>query len=207
MSLRPRFGHRDWKGKTMKTKLDFLAAGIFLAALGTGFGQNALQISTNYFPVIEKAGPDSLTVQRAGDTNAEVSADFATNDLAFTNGPNGLRLRAPMNESADSQFQGGPGTEISYGLSREDRTEAGDRPAVIYSKGLELRGVTPINEVRSRKYPGIEYSGIFVQAAKSNPLQLINPFAPATYGNGEANVVRNLITREVEGLKLWRISF
>jgi hypothetical protein len=78
---------------------------------------------------------------------------------------------------------------------------------MVYSFGLELRVATPINVVRSKKYPGIEYSGIFVQAARSNPLQLINPFAPAKYGNGEANIVRHFVSGEVEGLKLWRISF
>jgi hypothetical protein len=191
----------------MNTKLNFLAAGIFLAALGTGFGQNALQISTNYFPVIEKAGPASLTVQRAGDTNAEVSADFATNDLAFTNGPSNPQLGGAGKEWTVSQFQGAAGEAVSSPLSSQVGTEAGDKPAVIYGSGLELRVATPVNVVRSKKYPGIEYSGILVQAAQSNPLQLINPFAPAKYGNGEANVVRHFLTGEVEGLKLWRISF
>ena len=191
----------------MKTKLDFLAAGIFLTALGTGFGQNALQISTNYFPVLEKVGPVSLMGQRAGDTNAEVSADFAMNDLAFTNGPSSPQLGGPGNEWTVSQFQGAAGEAVSSPLSSPVGTAAGDKPAVIYSAGLELRVVTPINVVRSKQYLGIEYSGIFVQAARSNPLQLINPFAPARYGNGEANVVRHFVTGEVEGLKLWRIAF
>ena len=48
---------------------------------------------------------------------------------------------------------------------------------------------------------------LLVQAARSNPLQLINPFAPAKYGDGEANILRKLSTKEVEGLKLWQISF
>jgi hypothetical protein len=191
----------------MKTKLNLLAAGIFLAALGTGFGQSTIQFSTNLFHVIENAGLVSLIAQRTGDTNTEVSADCTESDLTATNSPSGLRLRAPMNESADSQFLGEAGDNISSRPSPQVRTEAGDKPAVIYSTGLELRTPKPINVVPSKKYPGIEYSGIFVQAAKSNPLQLINPFAPIKYGDGEANVVRNLITREVEGLKLWRISF
>ena len=32
----------------MKTKLNLLAAGIFLAALGTGFGQSTLQFSASH---------------------------------------------------------------------------------------------------------------------------------------------------------------
>lgn len=192
----------------MKTKLNFLATGIFLAALGTGHAQTALQFSTNTFQVIEYAGSVSLMVQpRAGETNAEASADFATNDLAVTNGPGGAQLAAPMNEWSAGLLQGAAGAAVSSPLSSQVGTEAGDKPAVRYNAGLELRVVTPINVVRSKKYPGIEYSGICVQAARSNPLQLINPFAPARYGNGEANVVRHFVTGEVEGLKLWRISF
>ena len=35
----------------MKTQLNFLAAGIFLAALGTGFGQSTLQFSASTYTV------------------------------------------------------------------------------------------------------------------------------------------------------------
>ena len=85
-------------------------------------------------------------------------------------------------------------------------TEAETKPAPSYSRGLEL-GAPKLNSVQSEKYAGIEYSGILVQAVRSNPLQLINPFAPAKYGDGEANILRHLVTRKVEGLKLWQISF
>src|SRR5258706_2289069 len=52
------------------------------------------------------------------------------------------------------------------------------------------------------------YSGIAVQAAKSrNPLQLINPFAPAEYGRAGDNVVRDPINGQPSGLKLFAIQF
>ncbi|MCX6902802.1 MAG: hypothetical protein NTW03_04870 [Verrucomicrobia bacterium] len=42
---------------------------------------------------------------------------------------------------------------------------------------------------------------------RNNPLQIINPLAPAQYGEGEANTIRNIITGRPEGLKLLGISF
>jgi hypothetical protein len=127
--------------------------------------------------------------------------------LPFTNSASDHRLPAPVNEWAVSQYSGEAGNEISYGRASQVRTEAGDKPAAIYSLGLELRPIKPINVVQSKAYPGIEYSGSLVQATRSNPLQLINPFAPAIYGNGEANTVLNPVTKAAEGLKLFQISF
>ena len=164
----------------MKTNFNLLAAGIFLASVGTGFGQSLLQFSTSISGGAENAGPATLTVRRGSDINPA--------------------------RSEDSRFQGEAGNAISFRLAPQVRTDGGDKPTVIYSLELERRAVKPINMVRSKKYPGLEYSGSLVQAAQSNPLQLINPFAPARYGDGEANTVRNLVTKEAEGLKLWQIS-
>ena len=51
-------------------------------------------------------------------------------------------------------------------------------------------------------------SGITIEAAKTkNPLQLINPRAPAEYGSPEDNVVRDPMNRRVTGLKLFSLSF
>ena len=50
--------------------------------------------------------------------------------------------------------------------------------------------------------------GIAIQLAKTpNPLQLINPAAPADYGWTEANVVRDPINRRVSGLKIFSFRF
>ena len=124
----------------------------------------------------------------------------------ITNGPSGERFQAPVEMRAVSQFQGEAANEISYWLAPQVRTEAGTKPAAIYSPKFELRAPQP-NSVQSEEYPGIRYSGIWVQAVRSNPLQLINPLAPARYGDGERNILRNPFTREVEGLKIWEISF
>ncbi|HSH92932.1 MAG TPA: hypothetical protein VK968_02165 [Roseimicrobium sp.] len=51
------------------------------------------------------------------------------------------------------------------------------------------------------------YDGALVKASRGNPLQLINPFAPAEYGTAEDNVVRDLSGKKVEGVAVFRIRF
>ena len=54
----------------------------------------------------------------------------------------------------------------------------------------------------------LTYSGIVVEVVKmKNPLELINPAAPAEYGWAENNVVWDPIDRKVSGLKLFSIDF
>jgi hypothetical protein len=54
----------------------------------------------------------------------------------------------------------------------------------------------------------ITLSGIVVEAVKiDNPLQLINPFAPASYGSAEDNTVRDPLTGKASGLKVFAIRF
>ncbi len=73
-----------------------------------------------------------------------------------------------------------------------------------FQRTFTFREVKP-NELVSGN---ITFSGIGVEVAKQrNPLQLINPFAPARYGSPEDNVVRDPINRRVTGLKLFAIRF
>jgi len=70
---------------------------------------------------------------------------------------------------------------------------------------LLVEKVQKPNEVAGEK---AIYSGIGVQLAKTdNPLQLINPVAPAEYGSSEDNVVRDPVSGKVSGLKLFAIRF
>ncbi len=47
-----------------------------------------------------------------------------------------------------------------------------------------------------------------MQAAKTdNPLQLINPAAPAQYGSAEYNLMREPVDGKPSGLKFFAISF
>lgn len=69
---------------------------------------------------------------------------------------------------------------------------------------LEVRPQTP-NEVTIK---GVTYDGIAVQLfTTTQPFQLLSPFAPESYGDGEQNVERDPITGEVVGLKLFSINF
>jgi poly(3-hydroxybutyrate) depolymerase len=70
----------------MKTKLNLLATGIFLAVVNAGFSQSTLQFTAPNYTVAEWAGTVTLTVQRTNDINTEVSVDYATADGSATNG-------------------------------------------------------------------------------------------------------------------------
>src|SRR5690348_8782150 len=70
----------------MNTHPTFLAAGIFLAALDTGFGQSTLQFSASTCTVAENAGTATLSVRRLNGTNTVASVDFATIDGTATTG-------------------------------------------------------------------------------------------------------------------------
>ncbi len=54
----------------------------------------------------------------------------------------------------------------------------------------------------------VGYSGIAVQLVKTDdPVQLINPAAPARYGSPEDNTLRNPIDGKVLGLKIFSVRF
>lgn len=67
--------------------------------------------------------------------------------------------------------------------------------------------ITPVKANEIRHY-NLVYSGIAVELAKTrNPLQMINPLAPAEYGSGEDNVTQDPITSRTYGLKFLSIRF
>jgi hypothetical protein len=68
--------------------------------------------------------------------------------------------------------------------------------------------IEPTLKPNEIKGPRTTYSGIAVQLFKTdNPLQLINPFAPARYGPAEQNIVRDPLTKKSVGFKLFSIEF
>lgn len=74
-------------------------------------------------------------------------------------------------------------------------------------RGMPAIGLNQLkaNEIAHGKFV---YSGITVEAVKKrNPLQMINPLAPAEYGSPEDNIVRDPINRRVTGLKIFAIRF
>ena len=110
---------------------------------------------------------------------------------------------AQANQQAGGRFQ----DEVGARLTPQARPEAATQSAPVYSPKIELAARKPYNVVQSVTHPGMEYSGILVQLTRDNPLQLINPFAPALYGDGHANTSCDVITGRAEGLKVLGISF
>ena len=149
----------------------------------------------------------ALSVLAASAAGIEVKAQAEAQAGATTNTPVTPTTKVQVEELADSLFQSEAGYAINFRLSPLISTEPADNPGTVYRSEIELWAAKPINLIQSNKYPGKEYSGIFVQAAKSNPLQLINPWAPTEYGNGEPNVIIHPGTKGAEGLKLFQISF
>ena len=84
--------------------------------------------------------------------------------------------------------------------SLEYRLAAGlTRSSAALSKGAKP------NEIVKGK---ITYSGIAVQLLTTdNPLQLVNPTAPAGYGSPEDNVIRDPVKGTVSGWKIFSIRF
>jgi len=77
-------------------------------------------------------------------------------------------------------------------------------PGKLVLPSLELETGKP-NEIVAGK---LTYSGIVVQAIKAkNPLQLLNPAAPARYGSGQDNVANYPFSGTGPLLKLFSIDF
>ena len=89
----------------------------------------------------------------------------------------------------------------------QDKVDPSARSAPLVERTTELRLTATNNVVRSVKNPNVTYSGVVVQAVKKNPLQLINPFAPASAGHSEANTSRDPVTGRAGGVKLFAIGF
>lgn len=70
----------------MKTKLNLLTAGICLAVANASFGQATIQFTAATFTVAENACLATLTLQRTGDTDTEVSVDYTTANGTATAG-------------------------------------------------------------------------------------------------------------------------
>lgn len=71
----------------------------------------------------------------------------------------------------------------------------------IVAEALSITNAQPIQV-------GVTYSGIAVQLIRAEqPLQLVNPLAPKSYGTGEQNVIFDLFTRNPVGLKLFSFNF
>jgi hypothetical protein len=98
-------------------------------------------------------------------------------------------------------------TEVSAAAQparTEDLLESQFSDRLAKASSLSLSEGNP-NEIVKGNFA---YGGIAVAAFKTdNLLQLVNPFAPAKYGSGEDNLLRDLKTARGSGWKLLQIRF
>ena len=71
-----------------------------------------------------------------------------------------------------------------------------------------IKASTTTTNEKKVKLGRVTYGGAAVTAVKSrNPLQLINPFAPMSYGSGEDNVVRDTVSGRARGVDVASVRF
>ncbi len=71
----------------------------------------------------------------------------------------------------------------------------------------EVRTTTNI-VYRSIRHPSISVGGPLAQAIRTRrPLQLINPFAPASYGSALGNTSHDPLTGQADGFKIFSVGF
>ena len=99
----------------------------------------------------------------------------------------------------------------AYGQSSTNVQRSGfERTLQIEAARLSLEALPATKEQTSPKLTldRVTYSGIaFDLMKKDNPLRLINPFGPLDQAKVESNVVRDLVSNRVSGLRLFTIHF
>lgn len=101
------------------------------------------------------------------------------------------------------------------GEAQTTQTNRTQQPQITESRERTVRpGGTAAQVTAPPKatYPAVRrkvvYRGALVRLSRTDkPLQLINPFAPAEYGNGYANVSRDLATGKAQGISLFSVEF
>jgi hypothetical protein len=97
-------------------------------------------------------------------------------------------------------------------LAPAARADSFEMPLVGREREAHGREMVPMvprktapNRIMGRK---TNVSGAFVTVAKArHPIQAINPGAPAKYGDGYANVARDPVTGQADGIILLAIEF
>lgn len=92
------------------------------------------------------------------------------------------------------------GQDVLSGVSKDTRVTTPDKEK---SSSLVRKEVP--NQIIGKKF---KFRGALIQIIKANnPLQLINPFAPAEYGSGYDNVVRHPIDGKATGISALSVEF
>ena len=108
-----------------------------------------------------------------------------------------LSLSAVSAQTTNSQPTNSPTDKFQKALQIEAARLSGETlPAIQFGE---------FNEIKAGR---LSYSGIVVAIFKSKrPLQLLNPAAPPEFGFGADNLLRDLTSNRVSGLRLFSISF
>ena len=82
---------------------------------------------------------------------------------------------------------------------------------VASAEPQSLRAPVQRKKAKTQRAPAVterDVQGVIPRAFRGgNPLQMLNPKAPAKYGTGEQSVVFNPYTGKCEGIKLFEIFF
>ncbi len=87
--------------------------------------------------------------------------------------------------------------------AKESASEPKPAPSAKDPLGPQTRELTESSLTRHATYGGIAHDAV----QSHNPLQLINPLAPAEYGWAEQNLSQDIITGKASGLKIFSINF
>ena len=121
----------------------------------------------------------------------------STNAPRATNTPLATNLLAVTSVSAAQAPTNAPAETMAESIVADGWITKSQEGALSF----ELRP----NEIKVGR---LTLDGAGVQIAKAdNPLQLLNPFAPAKYGSPEDNVFRSPVDGKVSGLKVFEIKF
>ncbi|MEI8045508.1 MAG: hypothetical protein WCL11_29135 [Verrucomicrobiota bacterium] len=74
-------------------------------------------------------------------------------------------------------------------------------------RGTQTTTVTATEKRTEINKGNVTYSGVVVQALRVNPIQLVNPAAPANYGSAQDNMLRDPFTGRASGLSIFSIRF
>jgi transketolase C-terminal domain/subunit len=97
----------------------------------------------------------------------------------------------------------GAGVTLTQAATKADQLDSEAVRRV--EKNLVVKKTERINRITEHS---VTYGGIAVAAVKAkNKLQLLNPVAPEEYGTAEDSVVRDPVTHNVSGLKIFSIKF
>ena len=171
---------------------------VFCCGLGSALAQTN---GTSHVPVAIHLGPpDPPAAEATAKTSPATHQQFAQQSVRpqLLTATNGLPREAKSGIAA-------PAGATTPTVAAPAVEEPSASPAAAPMQGSATRKLNPDKNLRDWR---TKYGGIIVQVRRAdNPLQLINPFAPAEYGAAEANLPHDAVTSLPTGLILFSVRF